>query len=58
MPNIDAANALYKGLLAFADSSCGGIVVAAGIAPIILVSRADNMQSKFYSIALALAASN
>lgn len=52
MPNIEAANALYKALVFLAGAENAGIVVGAG-APIVLTSRADSHQSKLNSIALA-----
>ena len=54
MPNIDAANALYKSLVAFAGACVAGIVVGATV-PAVLTSRADSEQSKFDALRFALA---
>lgn len=53
-PDIEAANAFYKTLTLFCHSSNAGILVGAQ-APVVLSSRGDSAQSKFYSIALACA---
>ena len=53
-PDIEAANAFYKTLALFCQSSNAGILVGAQ-APVVLSSRGDSAQSKFYSIALACA---
>lgn len=54
MPNIDAANALYKALVAFAGARVAGIVAGASV-PVVLTSRADSEQSKFDALRFALA---
>jgi len=55
-PDIEAANVLYKTLAYLADCDCGAIVIGTS-APVILTSRADSDETKFASIALAIAAS-
>ena len=50
-PNVEAGNALYKTLTAFAKAKCAAIVVGTK-APVVLTSRADSHQTKFVSIAL------
>jgi len=58
LPNIEAANIMYKTLTYTSESRNGGILVGAA-APVILTSRADSFETKTYSIALAaLAAEN
>ncbi|MFW5883968.1 MAG: phosphate acyltransferase [bacterium] len=54
MPNIDAANALYKSLVAFAGARVAGIVAGANV-PVVLTSRADSEQSKLDALRFALA---
>ncbi len=53
MPNIESGNVLYKSFVYFGQAFSMGIVLGAKI-PIILTSRADNTNSKLFSIALAL----
>ena len=57
VPYIEAGNILYKSLTYMAGAENGGIIVGAS-APVILTSRADSNQSKFNSIALAIAVAN
>ncbi|MGL5150709.1 MAG: phosphate butyryltransferase [Clostridium sp.] len=52
LPNIDAANVMYKTLTYTSDSRNGGILVGTS-APVILTSRADSFETKVNSIALA-----
>jgi phosphate butyryltransferase len=52
-PNVEAGNALYKTLTAFANAKCAAIVVGTK-APVVLTSRADSHQTKFVSIALGV----
>jgi phosphate butyryltransferase len=53
-PNIEAGNAFYKANTKIADSNVASIL--AGVkCPVILTSRADSIESKYYSILLALA---
>jgi phosphate butyryltransferase len=50
-PNIEAGNAFYKACTILAGATLAAIVVGT-TAPCVLTSRADNEESKFYSIAL------
>ena len=52
-PNVEAGNAIYKILTAFAKAKCAAIVVGAK-APVVLTSRADSHETKFASIALGV----
>lgn len=54
-PNLTAANTFYKTLTLFGHSSNAAIVCGAD-APIVVPSRADSAESKFYSLALACVA--
>ncbi|REJ10518.1 phosphate butyryltransferase [Halobacillus trueperi] len=56
VPSIEVANALYKSFIYFANGKVAGVISGAK-APIVLTSRADDAQSKIYSLALALRAS-
>lgn len=56
VPSIEVANALYKSFIYFAQAKVAGVISGAK-APIVLTSRADEAQSKIYSLALALQAS-
>lgn len=56
VPTIETANALYKSFVYFAHAKVAGVISGAA-APIVLTSRADDAQSKIYSLALALKAS-
>jgi phosphate butyryltransferase len=56
VPSIEVANALYKSFIYFAQAKVAGVISGAR-APIVLTSRADDAQSKIYSLALALQAS-
>lgn len=51
VPNIESGNFLGKSLTYFANAKNAGVVLGA-LCPIVLVSRADSMDSKLYSIAL------
>lgn len=53
MPYIEAGNVLYKSLTYFANSKNAGIILGAK-APIVLTSRADNEETKLYSIVLSV----
>lgn len=53
VPYIEAGNVLYKSLTYFARAKNAGIILGAK-APIVLTSRADNEESKLYSIVLAV----
>jgi phosphate butyryltransferase len=53
VPNIETGNVLYKSLIYFARAKVGAVICGAK-APIVLTSRADSAESKYYSIALAV----
>lgn len=50
VPTIEVGNGIGKALTYFAGSKSAGIIMGAKV-PIVLVSRADNYESKLYSIA-------
>ncbi len=52
LPNIETANVMYKTLTYTSKSKNGGILVGTS-APVILTSRADSIETKMNSIALA-----
>jgi len=52
-PDIEAGNMLAKAHVYLAGGYLAGVVVG-GAAPIVLTSRADNAESKLYSIAMAV----
>jgi phosphate butyryltransferase len=54
MPNIEAGNALYKALTYLGGARAAGVITGAKV-PIILTSRADSSETKFQSIAVAVA---
>ncbi len=56
VPDIEAGNILYKSLMYFANAKVGSIIQGAK-APIVLTSRADSAETKVYSLALAILAS-
>lgn len=51
-PNIDSGNVFYKTSVYLSNASVAGLVLGA-MAPIVLTSRADSLQTKYYSILLA-----
>lgn len=53
LANIDAANALYKGLVLLGRAKTAGVVVGAK-APVILTSRADSHETKVASAAISV----
>ncbi len=53
VPTIEVGNVLYKSLVYFAKAKVGALIVGAKV-PIVLTSRADSVESKLYSIALAV----
>lgn len=57
MPNLAAANTLYKSLALFGRATMAGMVSGTS-APVVVPSRADSADSKFYSLALACVASS
>lgn len=56
MPDIEVGNVLYKSLVFFANAKVAGVILGAK-APIVLTSRSDSEEAKYYSIILAAAAS-
>ncbi len=56
MPDIESGNVFYKSVNFFAKCKVAGILVGAQ-APVVVTSRADSKETKFYSIALAMQAS-
>lgn len=52
MPNLAAGNTLYKSLTCFAGATLAGMLTGTK-APVVVPSRADSADSKFYSLALA-----
>lgn len=52
-PSIEVGNALFKGIVYFAENETAGIIVGAK-APIVLTSRADSPRTKLLSIAAAV----
>jgi len=56
MPNISAGNIWAKGLIYFAKAKAAGIVAGAS-KPVVLLSRADDAETKLNSIALGVAVS-
>jgi len=52
-PNIEAANILTKAITYFGQARNAGIIIGAGV-PIILLSRADNSDTKINSICLGV----
>lgn len=53
VPTIEAGNILYKSLMYFANAKVGAVIQGAK-APVVLTSRSDHMESKLYSLALAI----
>jgi phosphate butyryltransferase len=53
VPTIEAGNILAKSFVYFAKGKIAGVLVGAS-APVVLTSRADIAESKFYSIAVAV----
>lgn len=51
-PNIEAGNVFYKTITFFAHAEVAGFLCGT-TAPVVLASRADSCESKFYSLALA-----
>lgn len=53
-PNIESGNILYKTLNFMGGAKCAGLVLGATV-PIVFTSRADDDETKLFSIALAVA---
>jgi len=51
-PNIEAGNVFYKTITTFANAEMAGMLCGT-TAPIVVASRADSCESKFYSLAMA-----
>jgi len=56
MPDIEVGNVLYKSLVFFARAKVAAVILGARV-PIVLTSRSDSEQAKYYSILLSAAAS-
>ncbi len=54
VPDVASGNIMAKAIIYFGRAKSGGIVVGAK-APVVLLSRADTPEQKYYSIAFALA---
>lgn len=50
-PNFESANSFYKGLMVFADAEMGGLLQGTE-KPVVLTSRGESVESKFFSIAM------
>ncbi len=57
VPDIVSGNAVAKGLLYLADTKAAGIVMGAS-APVVMLSRSDTEETKLYSLALGVLASD
>ena len=53
MPDLNAGNMLYKSFNYIGGGDCAGLVLGANV-PIVLTSRADSLQSRIASVALAV----
>jgi len=51
-PNFECANCFYKGVSLFGDAEMGGLLQGT-TKPVVLTSRSESVNSKFYSIAMA-----
>jgi phosphate butyryltransferase len=51
-PNFECANTFYKGLMVFAKAEMGGLLQGTQ-KPVVLTSRSESVNSKFYSLAMA-----
>jgi phosphate acetyltransferase len=56
MPDLNAGNMLYKSFNYIGGGDCAGLVLGAAV-PVVLTSRADSLQSRIASVALAVLAS-
>jgi phosphotransacetylase len=57
LPDLEAGNIVYKALVYLADALCAGIVLGTRV-PVILTSRADSIDSRLASCALAVIQAN
>ena len=55
MPDLNAGNMLYKSFNYVGGGDCAGLVLGASV-PIVLTSRADSLQSRIASVAMAVLA--
>ena len=55
VPDLNAGNLLYKSFVYIGGGECAGLVLGATV-PIVLTSRADSLQSRISSVALAMIA--
>jgi len=51
-PNFESANSWYKGLVVFSEVEMGGLLQGTE-KPVVITSRSDSIQTKFYSLAVA-----
>ena len=51
-PDIEAGNTFYKTITLFAGATVAGMLVGTTV-PVVVTSRADSVESKFYSLAVA-----
>ena len=51
-PNFESANIFYKSVSLFANADMGGLLQGTD-KPVVMTSRSESVQSKFYSIAIA-----
>lgn len=51
-PSFESANVFYKGITTFANAQMGGLLQGTE-KPVVMTSRGDSTESKFYSIAVA-----
>src|ERR1035438_6229330 len=55
VPDLNAGNMLYKSFVYIGGGECAGLVLGAKV-PIVLTSRADSLQARIASVALAMLA--
>ena len=55
MPDLNAANMLYKSFIYVGGGECAGVVLGARV-PVVLTSRADSLLTRLASVALAVTA--
>ena len=53
MPDLNAGNMLYKSFVHAAGGDCAGLVLGTRV-PVVLTSRADSLQARVASVALAV----
>jgi phosphate butyryltransferase len=51
-PNLETANAFYKGLMLFAGGELAGLIQGT-LKPVVVMSRSESENSKYYCIALS-----